>query len=315
MGAPEERTSLGKRFLRRHWRLGVSALALVLVLRYAGVTEFRAILLETNGLALLLFASGLALLPPIIGLQLWVTCKIAGFHIPVNRAVVASIHAWSVGTVTPARTGDLSLAWLLRDSGKGPDIAAIVVADKLLSVLALATLAAASAAWLTMAHTPTLITLVVAFAAAPVAAIILGKKLYQKERERSDAEVRWLTTGYRALLRIGTKPRLLAWIFGAAATRWIYITGLNVILFAALNQAPDFGTVLAATAIGRLVAIIPISIGGLGVKEPVQIPLYAAAGVTAAAVVAASILGMLCNLVLAALYPIITKTTRGACSV
>src|SRR5690606_35464655 len=53
--------------------------------------------------------------------------------------------SWAVGTLTPARAGDLSLVLLLRRYAAEHDVAAVVLADKAISLTVLAVFACGSA--------------------------------------------------------------------------------------------------------------------------------------------------------------------------
>jgi uncharacterized membrane protein YbhN (UPF0104 family) len=89
--------------------------------------------------------------------------------------------------------------------------------------------------------------------------------------------------------------------------RWVYVCAANLVLFWGAGATPGIGVVTAATAVGRIISIIPISIGGLGVKEPLQIAILDGAGVSAETVIAVSVIGMACGFVAAAIAPLIAR--------
>ena len=47
---------------------------------------------------------------------------------------------------------------------------------------------------------------------------------------------------------------------------WLFICGSNVLVFRAVSQSPDFPHVVASTAVGRIISLVPVSIGGVGIK-------------------------------------------------
>jgi hypothetical protein len=64
--------------------------------------------------------------------------------------------------------------------------------------------------------------------------------------------------------------------------------------------------------VGRIVSIVPVTVGGVGLKEPVQMVIYADAGVPENVVLAVSLVGMACAFVLAALWPLAVRNRSEA---
>jgi uncharacterized membrane protein YbhN (UPF0104 family) len=294
-------------FLRRWWRYLLAGSALVFLVRYVGVSELLATLRGVHVVPLVAYLLAFALVPVLYGLQVQVALRIAGNHV---AAVAAAVSAWSVGTLTPARAGDLSLSFFLGAKVAEADAVAVVVADKLASLGALAALASLSTVFVTVPYGDALALgagLVVAISLATIAAACIraegsapGRVVRRFIGERAAG-----TWGrFRALVR---RPRFLAWCFAAATVRWLYICAINLLIFRAVAEAPGFGHVVAATAVGRIISLVPLSVGGVGLKEPAQMVIYAGAGVGPESVVAVSVLGMACGILIAALAPLFIR--------
>ncbi len=300
-----------KRLLRRYWRYLVSAAALILLVRFVGSAELIAALRSPRPAPLLGYLVGLAAAPLLLGVEIWVALRLTDRRIALRRVLAASVGAWSVGTLTPARAGDLSLAYFLRPEVRGAETLAIVVLDKLVSVGALALLALLGAAWVGAAHRGTFVgAAAVVLVAVPLIVVavgigggtelprrLAGRFLGGQPLDALDA--------LRALLR---RSSVFLWLTVASLGRWLYLCAINLLIFRALGEHPGFGHVVAATSIGRIISLLPVTAGGVGLKEPVQIPIYADAGVGAEAVVAVSILGMACVLGIAAIYPLLIRS-------
>jgi len=268
---------------------------------------------QTRPAPLLLFLAGTGLAPPLFGLEIGIALRLAGSDTSLRRSVLAATNAWAVGTLTPARAGDLSLAVLLQPEVEQARSIALIIGDKVCSITVLAFLAWLSALCLRLPYTPA----VIAGGGLALTAVLLVFAL--TVRPDAPALIRWIgerskislpTEAYAALRTFVRTPYLVVWVLAASLVRWVYICGVNLFMFAALSQSPSIMHVIAGTAVGRIISIIPVSIGGIGLKEPVQIPIYASAGVVSTAVVAASDLGTACSLLVAALYPLFLGVPR-----
>lgn len=300
-------------FLRRWWRYLLAATALALLVVYVGPRELLATLRGVQFAPLAAYLLAFGLVPVLYGLQVQVALRIAGLGVTTGDTVAASVSAWSVGTLTPARAGDLTLAYFLGGKVTEADAVAIVVADKLVSLGALAALAALSTLFVEVPYGGALAVgagMVVAASLATLAAAHLrgeGTAPGRFVRRLVGTRATGAWERFRALVRT---PGFLAWCFGATTARWLYICAINLLVFRAVAEQPGFAHVVAATAVGRIISLVPVSVGGVGLKEPAQMVIYAGAGVSAESVVAVSVLGMACGFVIAAVAPLIVRPPR-----
>ena len=257
---------------------------------------------------MVVFALGFAATGLMYALQLHRSLSLLGHRVRLPVSASAAITSWSIGLLTPARAGDLSLGVLLRSYVPPAISTAVVVVDKLVSLVVLASGAAVAAVGVRLdeaafvATGAFLVIVAVALMAGAIrsrrvnAAIgrFLPKRLGNLSRDASEAfREASSNTGY------------LAWTLSAIVVRWLALFWFNWVLFRAVGATPGLGVVVAATAVGRLMSLLPVSIGGIGIKEPLQILIYDAAGVSADAVVAVSVLGLIASYVVAGLLPLV----------
>ena len=290
------------------WRYGIAIIAAGFLVWYVSPSALVATLRHTHPLWLTLYLASFLLVPVLYGVQLLGALRLAGHRLPAASVIVAATQAWGVGTLTPARAGDLSLAYFLGGRIPVSDVIAAVSIDKLLSLATLALFTIISATAITLPQGDVLVlgaTLAMGGTVAMLATVCV---------RGADAPVRvvarrWLGASaegaWDRMRALAGSPLVLGWCLTMTTARWLYICGSNVLIFRAVTEYPDFRHVVAATAVGRIISLVPVSIGGVGIKEPVQIVIYAATDVPAEAVLAVSALGFVCGLITAAIAPIL----------
>lgn len=284
----------------------VAIVAMAFLVRAVGAADVLQALRAIHPLAVLSYAALFVGVPFLYGVQVHGGLRRLGYTPPRSDVMRATVESWSVGTLTPARAGDLSLGFLLGADGPRTDATALVVVDKVVSLLVLAALAIVSTAVGQVPYGQAVIVAtswLIGGALSLFALVALpGPDATSRALARRVLGVRGQDT-WDALRRIGSSRRVLAWSAGLAALRWGYVCVANLVLFWGVGATPGLGLVTAATAVGRIISIVPVTIGGLGVKEPVQIVMYAGAGVPAESVIAVSVVGMACGFAAAAAAP------------
>lgn len=285
--------------------------ALALLVRYVGTADVFAALRATHPAAILAYTVAFAGVPFLYSVQVRGGLRRLGHHVGRDAVIRATVQSWSVGTLTPARAGDLSLAFFLGTAAPTLDATAIVVLDKLVSLLVLALLAIVSVV-VVQAPYATAFVIGVSWVFGGICALLAFVAMPARDASSGGLARRVLgvpgaETWERIRAIVATRG-LLRWSLTMATLRWGYVCAANLLLFWGAGARPDFGTVVAATAIGRIISLIPVSIGGLGVKEPLQVVLYAGAGVPAETVIAVSVIGMGCGLLAAAFAPLLVRT-------
>jgi uncharacterized protein (TIRG00374 family) len=303
--------------LRGWWRYGIALAAIGFLIWYVGPAALVATLRGTRPLWLALYLGTFFLVPVLYGVQILGALRLAGSKVPAPSVIAAAVSAWSVGTFTPVRAGDLSLAYFLRGRVPEGDAIAVVSIDKLLSFITLALLAAASAVGLSLPYGGEFFrgAIIALTIAATVLAILCTRGKYNPVRIITR---RWVGARVDAarerMLALASVPGVLVWGLIMSAARWLFICGSNVLVFQAVAESPGFGHIIAATAVGRIISLVPVSIGGVGIKEPAQIAIYRATDVPAEAVLAVSVLGLASGFLVAAIAPLVSRALLRAVS-
>lgn len=288
----------------------VTLTALAFLVRYVGTADVLAALRAMRPLAVLAYTLAFAFVPFLYSVQVRGGLRRLGHHVGRDAVLRATVQSWSVGTLTPARAGDLSLAFFLGTAVPPLDATAIVVLDKLVSLIVLAVLAIVSVI-VVQAPYATAFAIGVSWVLGGICALLALVAIPVRDAPSSGLARRILgVPGAETWARIRAilaAPGLLRWSLSMATLRWGYVCAANLLLFWGAGTRPDIGTVVAATAIGRIISLIPVSIGGLGVKEPLQVVIYAGAGVPAETVIAVSVIGMGCGLLAAAVAPLLVR--------
>lgn len=288
----------------------VTLTALALLVRYVGTADVLAALRAMHPLAILAYTLAFAFVPFLYSLQVRGGLLRLGHQVGGDAVMRATVQSWSVGTLTPARAGDLSLAFFLGSAVPKLDATAIVVLDKLVSLIVLALLAIVSVI-VVQAPYATAFVIGVSWVFGGLCALLAFVAIPVRDAPSSGLARRILgvpgaETWARIRAIVATRG-LLRWSLTMATLRWGYVCAASLLLFWGAGARPDFGSVVAATAIGRIISLVPVSIGGLGVKEPLQVVIYAGAGVPAETVIAVSVIGMGCGLLAAAIAPLLVR--------
>lgn len=294
----------------RFLRWAVALVAMLLLLRYVGAAEVLSALRAMHPAAVVAYVVAFTAVPFIYGLQVDGGLRRLGHAIPRADVLRATAQSWSIGTLTPARAGDLSLAAFLGPNAPRVDATVVVLVDKVVSLLVLALLAIVSALAFRVPYAQAFVVGVSWVVGGTLALLAI---VAMPERATSSSSIARRLLGVQAvetwkrLREIVSSRPLLVWSAGMSALRWGYVCVANLILFWGAGAEPGLGVVTAATAVGRIISIVPVSIGGMGVKEPLQIVIYSGAGVAAETVIAVSIIGMACGFAAAALAPLIAR--------
>lgn len=295
--------------IRDNWRYLFAAIALTALVLMVGPVELVDRLRATDPAYLALYIIGLLVVPVAYGLQMQASFTMLGHHLDQTDTVRAAVSAWSIGLMTPARAGDLSLSVFLRPVVPVVTSTAVVLTDKLVSLAVLGLAAVATtfaidldpdlALGVRLSGVGVLALMVALIAAA--ASPPLHRLLLRVAPTRFEDRLAGALARLGQLLRHG---RFLVMTVAIVTLRWTFLFGLNLVLFRSIGVDPPILVVVAATAVGRLVSLLPFSIGGVGLKEPVQILLYEAAGVADESVIAASVLGLALTYLAAAILPL-----------
>ena len=276
------------RWLRSFWvRAGITAVILAYLLRQVDVGAALRAMLQASPLALAVVAA-LVLLDRVVMIWRWVLLLRAS-GTPVETKTAARIFLVSsfVGSFLPAGVGgDAARAYALgqRTSQRGAAVASVAV-DRLLGVIAIATMGGLGIAAYARSHPDPQVQLVAVSSAAVVIAGSIAAVC-------ADRWLRWLPSAWHAwtplrlALRIADavaeyrqQPRTLATVFGLSVAvqllRILQAYGLGL----GLGLTVPFAYYLVFMPIGLLMLLLPISVSGFGLPQGVMVWLLRPLGV------------------------------------
>lgn len=222
------------------------------------------------------------------GLLLANVLRAFGQRVSVRTAMLYSLVGWFFSNVAPSTVGgDIFRGVQL--SRVGTPVGTAVRAVLAIRLLSLAALVIVMVAGLPIAirvieDREGLILLAAALAAAIVALIAIYSlaaapwQIPVLERWQLFERLKTVSADFRQLLTIGPKART-AWV--AATVQHVLRVGVLVALAEALGLEVSAETLFALTPAALLIAMIPISFGGWGVRELAFVYLLGTAGVAA----------------------------------
>ena len=298
-----------------YWRYLVPIVAISGFSLYVGFARLLEILVSVDGVFVAIYLLGTALLPVFLGLQVSSLLRSRGIRVKLQSAIAAAVQSWSIGTLTPARTGDVSLAHFLKDHSPIVTNLAILVTDRLLTLLFLSVSGLISSLYL-----PQYLAGPLALSCGALLTVLLILILSISFTNHVSRIARWGSsiTGNlpeQTLLETRSNLRNVKYllILGSfIVIRWSLVFNLNLILFKAVFALPTLILIVAGTTTGRIVSLIPVSFWGIGLKEPFQILIYEPAGIIPAQVIAVSIVGLTCNFLIASIFPLLVGSKRRA---
>jgi glycosyltransferase 2 family protein len=275
---------------RRVWlalRLVVSVLLLAAVLAYAGVGKMADAIREASWGW---FAAALALmaLNSILGAVRWrMLLRHAHVEVTELRAVRAFAGALFLNNVLPTAVGgDAVRAWLVGREGGLVRATTATLVDKVTALACLFVVA-----WIALIvdseEVPgSLVTVLAWVTAGLLAAFVLAglvaagaRPLVRRLPERLANMIR---EAWWALRRWAASARLMAWVLGLGLVYGAFGLLVFVLVAKAVGVELSFALAAVTTPVVLVAMLIPVSIGGLGVREGGFVLLLGEAGVSAA---------------------------------
>jgi glycosyltransferase 2 family protein len=266
----------------------------------------------TGAIALLL------LQPPLIGLRWWLVLRMYGSDAPPSSAIAITWVSVFANQFLPASVGgDAVRIYYARQHSRGLGAAvASVVIDRLVALLALAVLMVALA--------PILADLIdqritVAVGILCALGIVAAVVVFRAAGEPSRSQPQWplLARGVQIvhyMLRIVAHPTHGVITFTIAVIVHLLSFFALLLIARGLGIHADAGAVLAIAAIVTFIQVVPISIGGWGVREVAAITLLGLIRIEpGTALLASIVLGLsygMASLPGAAIWPYL-KSPRG----
>ena len=218
--------------------------------------------------------------------------RAGGAEFPASAAIRAHAAGLFANLFLPSLVGgDVVRAAALARERDGAAVATGSIADRLIDTFALGLLAAAGGAWVgarTTAHWAAIALVLGSVIAAPLLALTTLRRI---SNESLPTSLQGIAARIRdASDRLAGSPA----VAGRALLASLGIQGGFVALNAGLGHAlaieASFGVWLLCWPLAKLVALLPISLGGIGVREAALASLLAAFAIPASLAVAQSLL-------------------------
>lgn len=210
-----------------------------------------------------------------------------------------NIISWSFGQFVPAKLGEFSIIYYFRKEGmKFGEAAAIAVMDKAITTVAVAFIAVIGLTVYFKFFTPAFVVIYLVLVLFGILFFdklaLMAKKHLLKGFFSKFSEFIVVVEGY-------IKNQRAILIGNAALTfvKWMIMSIGSYYLFLGFGHEVGFINILLINSIGTIVALIPISLAGLGVRESVTVYLFTTLGVPAEIALSVALIQLIINYITA----------------
>ncbi len=230
-----------------------------------------------------------------------------GYNLPTKKVAKYYTTSWSIGLYAPGKLGEFSLVYLLRREkiGMGQSMA-ISVIDKVITFIVFGTVSVVGfITFFTIGQSFTL--MVILSSALAITTVMLlsefSRSLIKRYILRKLAPK---FSGFNSTMRlILGKINLLIYNF-ILTTIKLGLMGLSIhLLFLTFGTKVSFVYTLLIVAIGTIIALIPITFSGLGVREAASVYLFSKLGVNPAVTLTVFLLAVITNYIISAIFFIV----------
>jgi glycosyltransferase 2 family protein len=279
-------------------RVLVSAALLGVVLVYADVGEVAATIGEGDWRWLVPALALMAVAVVLAALRWWLLLEGAGIHVPARRSVRPVAVGFVLNLMLPsAVAGDAVRTWVVgRESGRLLGSAAATVVDKL---AALTCLVAVGWAAYVVDREAVPHSVIVAFAWLSVGLVAAGglaalaaagvKPIIHRIPERFAVMIR---ESWR-ILRVWVGSRkIVATVIAMGVVYQAVVVGVLVLVAKTVGVELSFVLAAVTSAVVLVATLIPVSVGGIGIREGGFVLLLGQAGIDAAEATLVSLLSV-----------------------
>ena len=248
-----------------------------------------------------------------------------GVHYPMKNAYLNSLRSFAYAMITPGKLGDFGRAYYpaAETQLSGEDSLSILIYEKLLDLSFVATLAVLGTLYILVVIAPSylpllgVLMLLLVLLAVPLIFDLdnlrgwLGPLLIRRVPfgDRIMGPLASLYRGFQVSRR--NRSGLLVVLF-CTCTYWLTNISQTYLLACAVGMDVSPLYFFLAIPIAIIIASVPISISGIGIREGTVFALFSLVGIPANEIVAYSILGYPCRYSMALLgYVIAEGITRG----
>lgn len=276
--------------------LGISILFLLVY--KIGVHEVFSIIKTTSPLAFLIIAIGYLLNALLNSLSYYLIIASIGASAKYRDIFLSFIKSWGIGSVLPGKVGDLSIVYFLKkEKVNARDSSAMYAIDKMVVLLFFLIIAMITARLFLPLNA---FYLLACFLFIAVVGFLLflkfGKAVIRKVFGKySD----YIEAFHNNMQLITKKPLLLLVLFIISSLRWLILSFSMWILLSMANEHVSFAYVFLFSVTANILALLPVTVSGIGLKEAAFVYLYALIGASTSIVLAVSMVYSFVTIVLA----------------
>lgn len=277
----EEKTDYWKK-AKNLLKILVSIVLIYFLIRNIGLEKIWSALKSTN-LGILSLVLPLKLFSLLLnGVNITLFLQAVGKRIKFWKIVVWSNLAWSIGLFFPGRFGEFSIVYFLKGEGvEFGESTAVALLDKMTTFFVLSVLSIIGVFYyfdLTQAFW--LAGILIAVLAGSIA-IFLNARLRGWVKEYLLRKYSRLFKGFNESFRriLGNKKMLLG-NASVTAIKWFFSLFAFQVIFLSLGAEVKVTDVMMISSLATIISLIPISLGGIGLKEYTAVYLFNGLGIS-----------------------------------
>lgn len=264
----------------------------------AGAQDVLSIIKSTSPFAFLIIALGYLLNALLNSLSFSLILSSLGVSARYTRIFISFVKSWGIGSVLPGKVGDLSIVYFLKKEGvNARDSSAMYVIDKMVVLLFFVIVAMITARLLLPSNA---IYILACFLLVAVVGFLLFLKFGKAVVNKVFGKYAHYIEAFHGNIQLAAKkPLLLFILFIISSLRWLVLSFSMWILLSMANEHVSFAYVFLISVTANILALLPITVSGIGLKEAAFVYLYALIGASTSIVLAVSIVYSFTTIVLA----------------
>jgi uncharacterized protein (TIRG00374 family) len=272
-------------------KLGIGIAILLYLFCRIGFTSIATTMASINPICIPIVLCALMSAHAVHGLTLQILAM--GHSISFGGCVLISLRSWIWGLITPARAGEISMIYYFKKAGIPiGDATAIAFLDRVSVLILIVSLAFFGAvfyefhalAWNIVQASLVLIALIGSLLLFRGLREWIGRTILGRYQEQFSGFIP------RVHAIVAEQPLRLFGVLIIQFLRLLALYAVVKLIFFFMGESVRFLDVCLISSIAWIVALLPISVNGLGIKEGVQVFLYSRyAGVNEASALAVAI--------------------------
>jgi len=234
-------------------------------------------------------------------LNLYLFLRVLGYRIGIMRLFRCYMISWSVGLLIPGKLGEFAIVPLLKTEGVGLGKGlSVAMLDKLITVFTLGLISIAGLLFIfSVPQTAGITALIVMGIVLPVALIASGHaRMFVRKFILRKYERRF--TGFSKTFFLLMKSKVTLVNIMLTFLKWAVSATTLWLFFVSIGSSVSIVHIFFINCIATIVSLIPVTIGGAGIRELTAVYMYSAVGVGSSVVMGVYILFLALNYLMGA---------------